>query len=272
MPGLPAPPSTASGPSFNNDAMEFKGKDGSSHSMDSPPRPPVSPITPVIPLATLADPPARQGPRIVPPGDTEPAGPSEPSSDFIPQPPSEPISEVENPDAIALRSAISILQIQKQRSKEDIKTLERLKQAALRRPEAFAQELATGRIGRTQGAGTLGDLVSSSNANSASPEKDDEDENEDEEEEEEEKEESGAEFGNIPAPQNVIRCPPINWAQYHVVGESLDKLHEEQRARPSPGEPQRDNPADRHVIAAPYRPLVDKVDPPMRTRSVSRRE
>jgi hypothetical protein len=69
-------------------------------------------------------------------------------------------------------------------------------------------------------------------------------------------------FGQFPNPQNVVRCPPINWAKYHVVGESLDKLHEEQRQRPEPGNPRRDE-YDRpleHVIAAPYRPFVDKLE------------
>lgn len=72
-------------------------------------------------------------------------------------------------------------------------------------------------------------------------------------------------FGDIPSSQNVVRMPPINWAQYHIVGESLDKLHEEQRVRPSPGQPARDEdlrPRERapeSVIAAPYNPWTDKV-------------
>ena len=54
------------------------------------------------------------------------------------------------------------------------------------------------------------------------------------------KEKDGLEsrFPKLPEPQNVFRCPPVNWAKYHVVGESLDKLHEEQMKRPSEGEPQ----------------------------------
>ena len=71
----------------------------------------------------------------------------------------------------------------------------------------------------------------------------------------------------IPGSQNVVRAPPINWAQYHIVGESLDKLHEEQRRRPVGGEPvgeeelrpkERDR-APEHVIARPYDPFVDKL-------------
>ena len=83
-------------------------------------------------------------------------------------------------------------------------------------------------------------------------------------------------FGKIPGPQNIVRCPPINWAKYHVVGDSLDKLHDEQVLRPTSGQPRKDSEltrASEHVVASPYRPFVDKVpDPPMRTRSVSKKE
>ncbi|KLU84187.1 hypothetical protein MAPG_03232, partial [Magnaporthiopsis poae ATCC 64411] len=41
----------------------------------------------------------------------------------------------------------------------------------------------------------------------------------------------------LPQRQNVVRCPPINWAQYAVVGESLEKLHNEQLTRPDLGTP-----------------------------------
>jgi len=41
----------------------------------------------------------------------------------------------------------------------------------------------------------------------------------------------------LPTPQSVVRCPPINWAQYGVVGDSLEKLHAEQMAAPTPGVP-----------------------------------
>ncbi|KAL9067567.1 MAG: hypothetical protein Q9157_006771, partial [Trypethelium eluteriae] len=44
-------------------------------------------------------------------------------------------------------------------------------------------------------------------------------------------------FPKLPGMQNIFRCPPVNWAKYHVVGESLDKLHEEQMKRPNEGEP-----------------------------------
>ena len=77
-------------------------------------------------------------------------------------------------------------------------------------------------------------------------------------------------YGPFPRPQNIVRCPPINWAKYHVVGEALDKLHEEQISHPTSGEPQKDIDLARspkYMIAAPYRPWTDKLpDPSMRTK------
>jgi hypothetical protein len=70
-------------------------------------------------------------------------------------------------------------------------------------------------------------------------------------------------FGHIPVPQNVVRMPPINWAKYQVVGEPLDRMHEEQLYRPSPGQPSRER-APEHVLASPYRPLVDHLETPSR--------
>lgn len=73
----------------------------------------------------------------------------------------------------------------------------------------------------------------------------------------------------IPARQNVVRAPAINWSQYAVVGESLDKLHEDQRKNPAEGVPRQITPDGRvndveggkqrsAAIAAPYDPLKDR--------------
>ncbi|KAI2640501.1 hypothetical protein GGS26DRAFT_163127 [Hypomontagnella submonticulosa] len=79
-------------------------------------------------------------------------------------------------------------------------------------------------------------------------------------------------WAKLPKPQNVVRCPPINWSQYAVVGESLDKLHAEQVARPSQGVPATLAPDGRYEfkgegkqeklvgIAAPYMPGKDRLD------------
>ena len=83
-------------------------------------------------------------------------------------------------------------------------------------------------------------------------------------------------FGELPTAQKVVRMPPVNWAKYHIVGESLDKLHEEQRIRPAQGQPLRDDdlrPKERgaeSVIARAYDPWKDglvKKEKGVRTRS-----
>lgn len=77
----------------------------------------------------------------------------------------------------------------------------------------------------------------------------------------------------LPTPQDVVRCPPINWTQYAIVGESLDKLHKDQQARPSEGMPQRVAPDGQVVfggegqrraadvgVVAPFAPGKDRVE------------
>jgi hypothetical protein len=147
---------------------------------------------------------------------------------------------------------------------QDIRTLDKMKQTAIASPETFAGEVAAGRLQRPRGQGVLN--------LDPSP-------NEDIREQEtvvsykQAPIRSGdVEFETIPQPQNVVRCPPINWAKYHVVGAPLDRMHEEQRRNPTPGDPKRDEtyPAQRgpdHMLAAPYRPFVDVLEGLSRTRS-----
>lgn len=228
------------------------GRDGSS----SPARPSYSPITPVFPAASLVG--------------TAGSYQHAPPQSVVPPPPRASFSESDNPDAIALRSAISILQLQRQQGVRDLQTLDRQKRDAVADPTVFAEELLAGRISMRDN-GVLAGLPSSSKSRTY----------EDSAIEDDFSDSEGRStptqtprFGPIPKPQNIVRCPPINWTKYHVIGDSLDKLHEEQRLRPIPGEPQRDEPrrAPAHVIAAPYRPFEDRIaDPPMRTRSVSKK-
>lgn len=88
--------------------------------------------------------------------------------------------------------------------------------------------------------------------------------------------EKPSKFENPPAPQNVVRCPPINWAKYHIVGEPLEKLHDQQRMRPSPGQIQRDEEremAKECFVAKPFDPWSDRLgDPGVRTRSLARKD
>lgn len=137
--------------------------------------------------------------------------------------------------------------------------MDRMKRAAAEDPEGFVKELAAGNL-TTKDKGSLIEFS---------------DERDGGAEDGPEGSESGksSRFGKIPNPQNVVRMPPINWAKYQIVGEPLDKMHEEQLHRPAPGEPRREEPAQRapeHLLASPYRPLVDKLDTPAKAKGTNK--
>lgn len=232
----------------------------------TPPRPPYSPVTPVFahlaPVTTaeplIIPPPSSPSPTTHIPHNASYSEYAQPQPPPAAEPPPVPISESENPDAIALRSALSILQMQKQQSLRDIQTLDRIKEAAAANPEGFARELAAGRL-RTEDRGAV--IQFSEEEEQGAMETDEHTEDNSKRTDEDT---SPSKFGNIPPPQNVVRMPPINWAKYQVVGEPLDRMHEEQLRRPSPGEPRRGEPAPVHVLASPYRPMVDKLETPSR--------
>jgi hypothetical protein len=243
-------------------------ENGSPERASTPERPPYSPVTPV--LSHLAP---------IPNGMPELSQPQTPwnnaaeISDYDgvyrqepfarpppmpvrPEPAAVPISESDNPDVIALRSAISVLQLQKQKALKDIKTLDEMKKAAMADPEGFAQELVAGRLSQDQ----------SSFVDTHLPPDDDEKEDNVEAQSPEGK------FGKIPNPQNVVRMLPLNLSKYQILLEQLVRLHDEQRSRPVPGEP-RQSPNQRapeHFIAAPYRPLTDKLESPTKGRPTKR--
>jgi hypothetical protein len=181
-----------------------------------------------------------------------------------------PISESENPDAIALRSAISLLQLQREKSKRDLKTLEELKAAAVSDPQGFVHSIQAQRIQPSKTnvdplsptladiSGSLLDSISGVGNEQCNGDGDGRKDSADVE--------SGAhtstKFPTIPQPQNIIRCPPVNWAKYHIVGESLDKIHKEQRQYPGSVEPSRSQQgakAPPHAVSAPYSPFTDSV-------------
>jgi len=199
-------------------------------SSGSPPRPSYSPVTPTLPHPALA----------VDPADSQTLPP------WIDEPEAPPVSLDENPDAMALRAAISILQLQRQQSLRDIKELDRIKRVALAEPEAFIKELKAGNLSKPPPTGIDMDVDDSSG------------------DEEMHDNQPGSKFGLLPTAQNIIRCPPIEWEKYHVVGEPLDRLHEEQKRYPGTTDNQhgRINQAPEHLVAAPYRPFVDKLEEP----------
>ncbi|KAI4199962.1 MAG: hypothetical protein LQ350_004223 [Teloschistes chrysophthalmus] len=215
------------------------GASGDSFRSQSPASPPFSPITPVMSNSLPSQEIQENHPDTIPPVPMEV--------------PLLPVSESDNPDAIALRAALSILQMQRQQTLKDLATLEQQKKQALVDPEGFSKAIATGEI-RTRSTGVLEFSPEVSQPNNSN--------------------ELGgsvneavahtnmSNFGFIPGPQNIVRCPPVNWAKYHVVGESLDRLHEEQRRRPvnyqsNSGEPQVRG--QEHVVAAPYDPWKDQL-------------
>ena len=255
-PGLRLP--TAASHSFI-DSQEDEHSNGEKPT--SPIAPPYSPITPIMSTADLAS--------------TNEAYPYYPPAEAPKPPPPVPFSENDNPDAMALQSAISILQIQRQQSLQDMKTLQEQKIIATADPEGFARAVAAGELTTTRSGGVIAgpalDLQEQGLKNgdsNAAAKLDGDDSNK--------QPHKRSNFSDIPGAQNVVRCPPINWAKYHIVGEPLDRLHEEQRRRPTPGEPHVDEEPARaveHVIAAPYNPWTDKLpETSMRTRSVTKKE
>jgi hypothetical protein len=75
---------------------------------------------------------------------------SQSSQSAIPPPAPEPIEFDSNPDVIALKSAISVLQVQRRRATEDIQTLSRAMGEAVEEPEAFMRDLVAGRTRGTE--------------------------------------------------------------------------------------------------------------------------
>ncbi|CAI6331543.1 unnamed protein product [Periconia digitata] len=232
----------------------------------SPDRPPVSPITPTD-TDTI--------PRLAPSDNIAPSAPSPPPppvATFRQQPSSVPIHESENPDAIALRSAISLLQLQREKSKRDLKALEQLRQQAVADPKAFALSLQTQRANAPPSqsdilAPTLSDISNDArkelHQSESSPRANDQEE--DDEDPGTNSVTEAPRFPSIPQPQNVVRCPPVNWAKYHVIGESLDKMHEEQKRYPNSTDPLRSHQGKKqapHAVAAPYSPFTDSLSQP----------
>ncbi|KAF9879881.1 hypothetical protein CkaCkLH20_02692 [Colletotrichum karsti] len=237
----------------------------------SPARPPISPITPTLSPARLPEPPApfAAGRPVL----THSTQPPAAAASAIPPPRPEPIDFDSNPDVLALKSAISILQMQQKKATADIQALSQAKNAAVDDPSAFLADLGTGKV-HTQGDKLFLDEDSDS---------DDEMEGNEGKSASGVKEESAAGQGkapeprpweSLPKPQNVLRCPPINWSQYAVVGDSLDKLHADQISRPSQGTPATLGPSGTYEftgvpggnqkpfigVAAPYNPGRDRID------------
>ncbi|EXJ57761.1 uncharacterized protein A1O5_12319 [Cladophialophora psammophila CBS 110553] len=194
----------------------------------SPQRPSYSPVTPTLSHASLAS--------------HEGTGVDLPPTQWIDEPPEPlPVSLDDNPDAMALRATLSILQIQRQQALRDMQELDKMKRAALEDPEQFVKDLQTGKLSRPP-SGIEVDELEPVLA--------------------EDKETDVSKFGHFPKAQNVVRTPPVEWAKYRIAGEPLDRIHKIQQKYPGATEESLET-LDRpqpHTIAAPYRPFVDRLD------------
>jgi len=179
---------------------------------------------------------------------------------------------------------------------QDIQALQRIKERALKNPEEFGRALEAGEVR------TRKDLLYNPGDSADDSDKEEEEDgdvemggvNGDKAKAEKSRKAGKGGMGErtvkekwepLPAPQNVVRCPPINWNQYAVVGESLEKIHRDQIERPSEGFPARVGPDGQIVpgaegqrrqseggvvIAAPYQPGRDKIEK-MSTRKGGKR-
>lgn len=195
------------------------------------------------------------------------------TAEYIPEPAPRPFSDEDSTDAIALRAAISSLQFQKKKAQDDVRSLEKIKQAALRDPDRFKSELAAGRLQEqrpkigdlraildevdSDGAGddddedevvlrasTVGGEGEMKPADTTAPVQADKD---------------NAPFDRIPGPQSVVRMPYVNWGKYHITGAPLESMHEQQRKWPGSTGYGRDRGRE-YAVAAPYSPWLDSLD------------
>jgi hypothetical protein len=166
-----------------------------------------------------------------------------------------PVSLDDNSDAIAMRAAISILQMQRQQSLKDIRNLEKMRKAAAADPDAFVEDLKQGKLTVQPRSGIDVDGDSG-----------DDNDKEEENDQVEQTDQTGpsnlSKFGKFPAPQNVVRSPPIEWSKYHIVGEPLERMHEIQKRYPGFKEEMLDavQKPQPHRIASAYKPFTDKLD------------
>lgn len=165
------------------------------------------------------------------------------------QPKPKVINFDENPDVLAMRSTISILQLQARNAERDMVALQRIKERAAEDPEGFVRSLREGNRRESEENARRNAKARARGRASGAPvdgqeEEEEEESSSDEDEEFEMEVNNGVSAGDanlrwekLPTAQNIVRCPPVNWAKYGVMGESLDRLHGDQIRRPSQGNP-----------------------------------
>ncbi|GAB7357025.1 hypothetical protein MBLNU459_g7851t1 [Dothideomycetes sp. NU459] len=259
----------------------------------SPEAPPASPLTPVVrPAQTAALDQAVSAPDCIeavlsgqlPPYNNQNASQAIPPAQFIDRPPALPFSGDDSTDALALRAAISSLQFQRETAQRDLRALEEIKRQAIAHPDEFRQHLLVqGRRKASTQKSSLQELLAQEQHNDDDAVTGTEEHglakathtngsylNTGEVPDSQQSPGLFSSFGSvspsqgesqfqphnfrpIPKPQEVVRCPPIEWTRYNVIGESLDKLHRQQQLRPGNG----DVTARDSVVAARYDPFLD---------------
>jgi hypothetical protein len=157
--------------------------------------------------------------------------------------------------------------LQREKSKRDLRALAELKSVAVADPKGFAQSIQENRPQAAQSRNDILGPTLAGLADSVPSEGADVKMGQSGVEMRKDSADVGAptsanKFPAIPQPQNVVRCPPINWEKYHIVGQPLDKLHEEQKKWPGQPEPPRTQLGARappHAVAAPYSPFTDGI-------------
>ena len=288
----PSSDSTPSLPPLATDNTTYHSYE--SAGVTSPVAPEFSPITPkILPVLPATYPPPGQyaTPTEISPVENEDARQQPtaiaPTAEYIPQPPPQPFSSEDSTDAIALRAAISSLQFQKKKAQDDIKKLEDIRKKALDDPTLFKSQLAAGNLKEQRpSVGNLQAILDQSDSEDEDEEvvlgASEEDSNGNGQQETTprpvemsdahashpdtstspnpgSRKNDAASFDRIPGPQNVIRMPYVNWDKYHVVGDALDSMHEQQRRWPGSfgyGQPK----GREYAVSASYSPWHDSLD------------
>ena len=217
----------------------------SSRPPSSPSRSPTTPQTSQTPLSSPSPEQLRQSPHTENPRDEEDVEPN--SLGPLPTPP-DPLST--NPDALALEAATHLLSQQLLRAHADLQTLQRIRTRALEDPEAYAQALVKGQIGQ-RGAvptrphpSTSQSVTSTRNGSEGSIGKRrkivprsplEEVLTNGDAKSQRARDQPGEEavYEPLPTPQNITRCPVIEWSKYHIVGEGLERLHRQEVLDPT---------------------------------------
>lgn len=123
-----------------------------------------------------------------------------------------------------------------------------IKEDALSRPDAFREHVVATATAQAKGA-------PSQTFKASAPLH--EDGGSDDERPDQKSQVSGTSFPAIPNPQDVVRCPPINWDKYHIVGETLDRMHNAQQAGTNV---EGNSTRAQSFVSAAYDPAIDRLE------------